>query len=81
MQINSLRDRLRLIGIVQSREAMAFVLTLTAMIAAYFDQRVFASMLFLSSITLLILSMLLLPREIHIANSALDVHLSDLEEH
>ena len=81
LQINRLRDRLRLIGIVQSCAAMAFVLALTAMIAAYFDEHAFASMLFLCSITLLIVSMLLFTREIHIANTALDVHLSDLEEH
>ena len=81
LQINRLRDRLRLIGIVQSCEAMAFVLALTAMIAAYFDENAFASMLFLCSITLLIVSMLLFTREIHIANTALDVHLSALEEH
>ena len=80
LQIKRLRDRLRLIGIVQSCAAMAFVLALTAMIAAYFDENAFASMLFLCSITLLIVSMLLFTREIHIANTALDVHLSDLEE-
>lgn len=80
LQINRLCDRLRPIGIVQSGAAMAFVLALTAMIAAYFDENAFASMLFLCSLTLLIVSMLLFTREIHIANTALDVHLSDLEE-
>ena len=80
LQISRLRDRLRLIGIIQSCAAMAFVLALTAMIAAYFDERTIASMLFLGSITLLMISMLLFIREIQIANTALDVHLSDLEE-
>ena len=81
LQISRLRDRLRLIGIIQSCAAMAFVLALTAMIAAYFDERTISSMLFLGSITLLMISMLLFIREIQIANTALDVHLSDLEEH
>jgi hypothetical protein len=81
LQISRLRDRLRLIGIIQSCAAMAFVLALTAMIAAYFDERTISSTLFLGSITLLMISMLLFIREIQIANTALDVHLSDLEEH
>lgn len=81
MQINRLRDRLRLIGITQSCAAIAFVLALAAMIAAYFGHMIFASWLFLGSISLLMGSMLLFTREIQIANTALDVHLSDLEAH
>lgn len=81
LQINRLRDRLRLIGIIQSCAAMAFVLVLTAMIAAYFHERTISNTLFLGSITLLIISMLLFIREIQIANTAIDVHLSDLEAH
>ena len=37
--------------------------------------------MFLCSIGLLIISMLFFTREIQIANTALDVHLSDLETH
>jgi hypothetical protein len=81
LQIGRLHDRLRLIRIIQSCAAMAFVLALTAMIAAYFDERNISSTLFLGSITLLVISMLLFIREIQIANTALDAHLSDLEEH
>ena len=40
-----------------------------------------ASIMFLTSITLLMASMALFTREIQIANTALDVHLSDLETH
>ena len=76
-----LRDRLRLIGIIQSCAAISFVLALGAMIAAYFDERVVSSILFLGSILLMMGSMLLFTREIQIANTALDVHLSDLESH
>ena len=80
-QINQLRDRLRLIGIIQSLAAISFVFALFAMIAAYFYNQTTASYLFLSLIFLLISSMLIFVREIQIANSAADVHLSDLAEH
>ena len=81
LQISRLRDRLRLIGIIQSCAAISFVLALGAMIAAYFDEPIIASILFLGSILLMMGSMLLFTREIQIANRALDVHLSDLETH
>ena len=81
LQISRLRDRLRLIGIIQSCAAIAFVLALGAMITAYFNKTLLSSMLFLASILLLMGSMLLFTREIQIANTALDVHLSDLETH
>lgn len=81
LQIRRLRDRLRLIGIIQSCAAMAFVLALMAMMAAYFDEQALSSMLFIGSISLLMISMLMFTREIQIANMALDVHLSDLEQH
>ena len=81
LQINRLRDRLRLIGITQSCAAIAFVLALAAMICAYFGYMEVASWLFLGSIFLMMGSMLLFTREIQIANTALDVHLSDLETH
>ena len=49
------------------------------MVAAYFNKTLLSSMLFLASILLLMGSMLLFTREIQIANTALDVHLSDLK--
>ncbi len=79
LQISRLRDRLRLIGIIQSCAAISFLLALGAMIANYFDEPIIASILFLGSILLMMGSMLLFNREIQIANRALDVHLSDLE--
>ena len=39
LQISRLRDRLRLIGIIQSCAAISFVLALGAMIATYFTSR------------------------------------------
>jgi len=53
LQIGRLRDRLWLIGIIQSCAAISFVLALGAMIAAYFDEPVTASVLFLGSILLM----------------------------
>ena len=79
LQINRLRDRLRLIGIIQSCAAISFVMALGAMITAYFDERTISSIMFLISMLLMMGSMLLFTREIQIANTALDVHLSDLE--
>ena len=81
LQIDRLRDRLQLIGIIQSCAAISFVLALGAMIATYFEEPVIASIMFLGSILLMMGSMLLFTREIQIANRALDVHLSDLETH
>ena len=79
--INRLRHRLRLIGIIQSCAAISFVLALCAMIAAYFDERVVSSILFLGSILLMMGSMLLFTSGIQMANTALDVHRSDPESH
>ena len=81
LHINRLRDRLRLIGIIQSSAAISFVMALGAMIAGYFDERTVSSIPFLISIMLMMGSMLLFTRGIQIANTALDVHLSDLESH
>lgn len=52
---------------------------LTPMMATYFDKPNIASMMFLCSITLLFILMLTFTHEIQIADTALDVHLSDLE--
>ncbi len=80
-QTNCLPDRLRLIGIIQSCAAISIVLALSAMIAVYFDERLVSSCLFLGSILLMMGSMPLFTREIQIANTALEVHLADLETH
>lgn len=80
-QINTLRKRLRLIGIVQTISALAFCFALSAMIAIYLDANDVGSWLFFGSIILMVLAMLGFTIEIQIANSALDVHISDLEDH
>lgn len=81
LQINMLGNKLDLIGIIQSRAAISFSLALGAMVAAYFDERVVSYILFLGSILPMMGSTLLFTREIQIANTALDVHLSNLEPH
>ena len=78
LQINRLEIDCGSIGIIQSCAAFSFVLALGAMIAAYFDERAVSSIMF-RSIFLMMSSMLFFTREIQIANTALDVHLSDLE--
>ena len=80
-QIASLRQRLRLIAIIQTCGALAFILNLSAMISLYFGIETIGSWLFFSSIILMAAAMIQFTIEIQIANSALDVHLSDLEKH
>ena len=80
-QIASLRQRLRLIAIIQTCGALAFILNLSAMISLYFSLETIGSWLFFASIMLMVAAMIQFTIEIQIANSALDVHLSDLEKH
>ena len=59
----------------------AFVFNLSAIISLYFGIDSFVSWLFLLSIILMVAAMIRLTIEIQIANSALDVHFSDMEKH
>jgi uncharacterized membrane protein (DUF485 family) len=80
-QIASLRQRLRLLAVIQTFSAGAFILNLSAMISLYLNISDAGSWLFFCAIILMIMSMILFTLEIQIANSALDVHLSDLKKH
>lgn len=80
-QITALRNRLKLIGGIQTLAACAFIMALMAMIATYLQNPVIGSWLFFSSIILMVVAMMVFMREIQLGNSALDVHLSDLEDH
>ena len=60
---------------------VAFILNLSAMISLYLNTSDAGSLLFFSAIILMIVSMVLFTLSIQIANSALDVHLADLEKH
>ena len=81
LQITSLRSRLRLIGMIQTMSAIAFIMVLLAMVATYMDRLTLASLMFITSLALMGLAMIMFMREIHLGNSALDVHLSDLKDH
>ena len=80
-QIASLRQRLRLIAIIQTCSSLAFIFNLSAMISLYFSLGSLGSWLFFLSIILMVAAMVQFTIEIQVANSALDVHLSDLEKH
>ena len=80
-QIASLRQRLRLLAVTQTFSAVAFILNLSAMISLYLNISDAGSWFFFCTIILMIIPMILFNLEIQIANSALDVHLSDLEKH
>ena len=80
-QIASLRQRLRLIAIIQTCSSLAFIFNLSAMISLYFGIDNLGSWLFFLSIILMVAAMIQFTIEIQVANSALDVHLSDLEKH
>ncbi|MDC0476481.1 hypothetical protein OAN83_01640 [Alphaproteobacteria bacterium] len=60
---------------------VAFILNLSAMILLYLNTGDAGSWLLFSAINLMIVSMVLFTLEIQICNSALDVHLSDLEKY
>jgi len=79
-QLKTLRMRLQLVRIIQTCAGVAFILALLAMIAFYFRGTDTASFLFISSIVLMGIAMLMFIFEILVANHALDVHLSDMEE-
>ncbi|MDC0992902.1 DUF2721 domain-containing protein [Alphaproteobacteria bacterium] len=80
-QIANLGQRLWLIAIIQTCGALAFILNLSAIISLYFGVESIGSWLFFPAMLLLSAAMILFTIEIQIANSALDVHLSDLEKH
>ena len=79
-QINTLGKRLQLIGIVQTISALTFCFTLSAMITTYLDAHGVGGWLFFGSIILMVIAMLGFTIEIQIANSALDVRISDPED-
>lgn len=81
MQIYSLRDHLRLFGIMQKTSTLAFCFALLAMHATDLDAHAIGSWLFFISLMLMMLAMLSFTIKIQIANSALEVNISDLEDH
>ena len=66
---------------IQTMSASAFIMVLLAMVATYLAMTDLASMVFITSLFLMGVAMIIFMREIHLGNSALDVHLSDLKDH
>lgn len=81
LQLSPLRNKLHSIVVTQSCAAISFLLALSVMITVYFNERLVSSLPFPGSNIQMIGAMLLFTRETQIGNTALDVHLSDLETH
>lgn len=79
-QIRTLRQRLRLIGVIQTASGVAFLLNLGVMLAIYARAQTLAVGLFGVVLVLMMVSMALFVAEVQVANKALDLHLSDMEE-
>jgi hypothetical protein len=79
-QIRTLRRRLRLIGVMQTASGVAFLFNLGVMLAIYAKLQGLAFGLFGAVLVLMMVSMTLFVVEVQVANTALDLHLSDLEE-
>lgn len=79
-QIHTLRRRLVLIGVMQTASGAAFVLNLGVMLGIYSQFQTVAFILFGIVLVLMMLSMALFVAEVLVANRALDLHLSDMEE-
>lgn len=79
-QIRTLRQRLRLIGVMQTASGAAFLLNLGVMLAIYAKLPALAFGMFGAVLVLMMVSMALFVAEVQVANKALDLHLSDMEE-
>ena len=81
LQIDPLPNSLRLFSIIHSCAAISFVLALSAMIAICLYNGLVSNNFFIGWMLLVMGSILLFTREIQIANTGLDLHLSELETH
>lgn len=75
-QIKSLRKRIQLIKNMQGAGMGSFFLCVLSMLAIYAEYQTIGSTLFASSLVLLLYSLWLSVREIHISVEALDLYLS-----
>ncbi|MFT4994974.1 MAG: hypothetical protein ACI965_002016 [Paraglaciecola sp.] len=75
-QITNLRERIQLIKRMQEAGIGSFFLCVLSMLAIYMDYQTAGSSIFAISLVLLLYSLWLSVREIHISVEALDVHLS-----
>ena len=80
-QINNLKLRLYLTRWMQIFGITSLLLCVLTMFLIYINQHVVAIWVFGIALVLLILSLSLLIKEIHISADALKLHLSDIEKH
>jgi hypothetical protein len=77
-QIENLRSRIQLIKNMQGAGMGSFFLCVLSMLDIYAEYQTVGSTIFASSLVLLLYSLWLSVREIHISVEALDMHLSNL---
>ncbi len=80
-QIQNLKKRLQLTKWMQIFGISSLLLCVLTMFLIYVDEHIFATYIFGLALILLILSLALLIKEIHISNQALQHHIADIEEY
>ncbi|PQJ73920.1 DUF2721 domain-containing protein [Polaribacter gangjinensis] len=80
-QIQNLKKRLQLTKWMQIFGISSLLLCVLTMFLIYVDEDIFAAYIFGLALILLILSLALLIKEIHISNQALQHHIADIEEY
>lgn len=80
-QIKNLKLRLNLTRWMQIFGITSLLLCVLTMFLIYIDQHIVAIWVFGVALVLLIISLALLIKEIHISAQALKLHLSDIEKH
>ena len=79
-QIKNLKQRLYLTRAMQITGISSLLLCVLTMFLIYVDDHLFAEYIFGLALILLIFSLVLLIKEIHISNQALQHHIADIEE-
>jgi hypothetical protein len=80
-QIQNLKKRLQLTKWMQIFGISSLLLCVLTMFLIYVNEHIFAAYIFGLALILLILSLALLIKEIHISNQALQHHIADIEEY
>ncbi|MBG7611102.1 DUF2721 domain-containing protein [Polaribacter sp. BAL334] len=80
-QIQNLKKRLQLTKWMQIVGISSLLLCVLTMFLIYVNEHIFAAYIFGLALILLILSLALLIKEIHISNQALQHHIADIEEY
>lgn len=80
-QIQNLKKRLQLTKWMQIFGISSLLLCVLTMFLIYVNEHIFAAYIFGLALILLILSLALLIKEIHISNQALQHHIADIEKY